>query len=191
MFITDVKTNNFTIQARKGPAFIQDYIKREQLSETKKYLEQDLIKVITGPRRAGKSVFSLLLLEQTDFAYVNFDDEQLLELDNYDKLIQVLFEVYSDPEYLLFDEIQNLKKWEVFVNKLQRRDFNIVITGSNSKLLSRELGTTLTGRHIPIELLPFSFREFLLSQNSGLDTTDEMTPDKKGELLDQLDSFTH
>jgi predicted AAA+ superfamily ATPase len=70
---------------------------------------------------------------------------------------------YGKPEFLLFDEIQNLPRWELFANRLQRQGRKLVITGSNSNLLSQELATHLTGRHLPVPMLPFSFREAMLS----------------------------
>jgi len=60
------------------------------------------------------------------------------------------------------DEVQNIKGWELFVNRLKRSGYNIITTGSNSELLSKELATHLTGRHLSLELFPFSFKEFLL-----------------------------
>lgn len=122
----------------------------------------DIIKVIIGPRRAGKSFFAIHMLDKLgSFGYANFDDEKLLEVKDYDEIVNTLNSLYNNPEYLLFDEIQNLEKWELFVNRLQRQGYNLVITGSNSKLLSRELATHLTGRHILINIFPFSFKEFL------------------------------
>ncbi len=127
-----------------------------------KKLKNPLIKIIIGPRRAGKSFFALHFLSKLkDFGYVNFDDEQLVELKDYDSLIEALNSVYKNPKNLLFDEIQNLEKWELFVNRLTRQGFNLIITGSNSKLLSKELATHLTGRHFLIYLFPFSFKEYL------------------------------
>jgi len=69
--------------------------------------------------------------------------------------------LYKNPKHILFDEIQNLEKWELFVNRLQRQGYNLIITGSNSKLLSHELATHLTGRHFLMNLFPFSFKEFI------------------------------
>ena len=69
-------------------------------------LSSDMIKVITGPRRAGKSVFAILLLKNEDFAYVNFDDEALLKPDNYDAILTALLEVYPKSKYFLFDEAE-------------------------------------------------------------------------------------
>lgn len=163
------------------------YILREKLSFAKKFLETDLIKVITGPRRAGKSVFSILLLKDKNFAYLNFDDENLLKIKNTDEIVRGIFEVYSEPKFILFDEIQNLEKWELFVNKLQRRGYNLILTGSNARLLSKELATALTGRHIPIEIFPFNFREFLKAKNFEL--KEELLPEEKGKILNYLDLY--
>lgn len=147
----------------------RDYIPREGLTWGQKSLENDLIKVITGPRRAGKSVFALLMLKGKNFAYLNFDDERLLSLRDLDEIFMTLGEVYGPFSYLLLDEIQNVENWELWVNRLQRRGLKIVITGSNSKLLSRELASHLTGRYESYCLLPFSFREFIRARNFDFD----------------------
>lgn len=135
-----------------------------------KYVEKDakikesgnLIRVITGPRRAGKSFFAIHHLSKLGkFGYANFDDEKLVEVEDYDEIINAIDSIYDGPKNVLFDEIQNLKKWELFVNRLQRQGYRLVITGSNSNLLSRELATHLTGRHTLTQIFPFSFREFI------------------------------
>ena len=164
------------------------YIPREKLGAFKPSLSSELIKVITGPRRAGKSVFAFLLLKGEDFAYVNFDDEALLKPDNYDAIFAALLEVYPKSKYFLFDEIQNLDKWEVFVSKLHRRGYNLVLTGSNARLLSSELSTALTGRYAAVEILPFSFREFLLARNYQ-SAQAEASPEAKAELLGLLEEY--
>ena len=82
-----------------------DYIKRSDIEVNKEYLSTGLIKLITGPSRAGKSVFSLQLLRNENFAYLNFDDDQLLKHYNEDEVIQSLNEIYPDYKYLLMDEI--------------------------------------------------------------------------------------
>lgn len=125
-------------------------------------LKNNIIKVIVGPRRAGKSFLAVhFLKKQGNFGYINFDDEKLIETTDYDELISAMNSVYNNPKYFLFDEIQNLSKWELFVNRLQRQGYNLVITGSNSNLLSKELATHLTGRHFLINVFPFSFNEYL------------------------------
>jgi len=164
------------------------YIHREKLGAFKTALSSDLIKVITGPRRAGKSIFAFLLLKDKDFAYVNFDDEALLKPDNYDAVLAALLEVYPESKYFLFDEIQNLDKWEVFVSKLHRRGYNLVLTGSNAHLLSSELATALTGRYTAVEILPFSFREFLLARDYR-PAQAVAAPEARAEILGFLEEY--
>jgi predicted AAA+ superfamily ATPase len=125
-------------------------------------LSDNLIKVITGPRRAGKSFYAVHLIQQAgSYGYLNFDDERLTAVGDYDEIVSAIKAVYGNPHYLLFDEIQNLPRWELFVNRLQRQGFRLLITGSNANLLSSELSTHLTGRHTVHVLFPFSFGEFL------------------------------
>lgn len=122
-------------------------------------LDSPLIKLITGPRRVGKSVFALLMLQGKNYAYLNFDDSQLLEKWDEELVIAMLDNVYSGYDYLLLDEVQNLPDWDLFVSKLYRRGKNLIITGSNAKMLSSEMATVLTGRYLQIEILPFSLEE--------------------------------
>ena len=165
--------------------------KREMESKLKeKYVKRDaelklnnrLIKVIAGPRRAGKSFFALHILSKFgEFGYINFDDERLVEVKNYDEIVEAMDIVYKNPKYVLLDEIQNLPRWELFVNRLQRQGRNLVITGSNSNLLSKELATHLTGRHLLTYVLPFSFAEFLKLDEKEL--TSSETKRKLSEYL--------
>ncbi|MBP8655050.1 MAG: ATP-binding protein [Kiritimatiellae bacterium] len=136
-----------------------------------RYVERDvhwpadtgsLVRVVVGPRRAGKSFLASHLLK-TDGGggYVNFDDERLLDVQDYDDIVNAVDSVYGQPQTLLLDEVQNLPRWELLVNRLQRQGRRLIVTGSNSNLLSRELATHLTGRHVLIPLLPFGYRERL------------------------------
>jgi len=138
-------------------------IERDCFSDYLKYIDSKQTKVITGVRRSGKSIIAYQLLKNRPFAYANFDDELLANIaaEDLNKIIEVFYEIYPDFKYIFFDEIQNVAGWELFINRLQRQGFNLVITGSNAKLLSKELATHLTGRHIALELFPFSFKEFL------------------------------
>jgi len=132
-------------------------------------LDNNLIKVIIGPRRAGKSFYAIhLLKESNNFGYINFDDEKLNDMQNYSGLESALNSLYNKPKYVLLDEIQNFPKWELFVNRLQRQGFYLIITGSNSNLLSKELSTHLTGRHSLIAIFPFSFKEYLELEDTDL-----------------------
>lgn len=187
LFIRNSMIRDIILQQKKEKEMMLSrvYIEREKIPFMQKFLDTDLIKIITGPRRAGKSSFAFLSLKNRNFGYLNFDDENLLKFSG-DEIIKGIFEVYKKPDIILFDEIQNFADWEIFVNKLQRRGFNLILTGSNAKLLSRELSTLLTGRHIPIEILPFSFREFLKSKNFEIE---EGLPQTKGEVLNYLNEF--
>lgn len=143
------------LDAKLKEAYVERSIDSNKLSN-------HLIKVIIGPRRAGKSFFALhFLKKQGNFGYVNFDDEKITSVEDYDSIVETMNSVYDNPKYVLFDEIQNLPKWELFANRLQRKGMNLIITGSNSHLLSKELATHLTGRHLLINILPFSFKEYL------------------------------
>ncbi len=138
-------------------------IARENFHEVETVIPSRLIKVITGIRRCGKSIFAFQLLKNKNYGYINFDDEKLagIESDQLNDLLEAVYEVYGKVDYLFLDEVQNVLGWELFVNRLQRQQLNVIVTGSNAKLLSRELATHLTGRHMAVELFPFSFREFL------------------------------
>ena len=167
----------------------QAYIVRIDDAVKAAYLSTTLIKLISGPRRAGKSVMALQLLENQNFAYLNFDDDLLLKNFNEDTVIQGLNEVFPEYDYLLLDEIQNLPDWELWVGKLYRRGVNLVITGSNSKLLSHEMATSLTGRYLQMTVLPFSFSE-TIRFNKQLDPLDSnATPTEKGKMLGLLQTY--
>ena len=131
--------------------------------------DNNLIKVIIGPRRAGKSFFAVHALRTIgSFGYVNFDDERLLTVVDYDEILNHLDTLYGHPKYLLLDEIQNVSRWELWINRLQRQGRRVIVTGSNSNLLSQELATHLTGRHVQTLLFPFSFSERLKWMNRAL-----------------------
>ena len=164
-----------------------DLVKRDVAENIESYLRHDLIKVVTGVRRSGKSIFCFMVLDDVDFGYVNFDEKEIAELDNYDEILRYVQEFYGDVEFLFLDEIQNLNNWELWVNSLHRRGYNLLITGSNAKLLSRELATHLTGRHISVELFPFSFKEYL--DAVGFDIKDEYIEEEIGIILNYLKRY--
>ncbi|MCH5301192.1 MAG: ATP-binding protein [Prevotella sp.] len=164
------------------------YQPREYQKRASAFMASPLIKLITGPRRAGKSVFALLLLKEKNFAYLNFDDEKLLGKFDEDAVMQALQEVYPGYEYLMLDEIQNLDHWDLWVSKLYRRGHNLLITGSNAKLLSSEMGTVLTGRFVEMEILPFSLTECL---NYRQASWAEDLPDERATLMLQVSDYMH
>jgi len=123
--------------------------------------DSPLIKVVIGPRRAGKSTLVHHVLNGVPHAHFNFEDDRLpAELET-DALLSALQTVWGKAENqtYFFDEIQNLARWEQFLHRIHRARKNIFITGSNSRLLSKELATSLTGRYLSHTLLPFSWPE--------------------------------
>lgn len=135
------------------------YLVRQTVYDFDELLQSPNIKLLTGPRRVGKSTQAILMLRGKNFAYLNFDDNELLK--NWDESLaeKILAEVYPNYEYLLLDEVQNVDGWDVWVSKLFRRGVNLVITGSNANMLSGEMASVLTGRYSEIKMLPFSFEE--------------------------------
>ncbi|RLI91744.1 MAG: hypothetical protein DRO95_03710 [Candidatus Altiarchaeales archaeon] len=97
-------------------------------------------------------------------------------------------EIYGDVKILLLDEIQNLDGWELWVNSLCRRDYNLIVTGSNARLLSKELATHLTGRYLEFEVFPFSFREYLRWKDFDLENI-EYIEEKQGKLKHELRKY--
>ena len=113
--------------------------------------------IITGIRRCGKSTLLLQLLRRDyqDAIYLNFDDIRLSGFETGD-LVRLHREIEKRGiKVLFFDEIQTVKGWETYINQLLREGYKVFITGSNASMLSVELGTHLTGRHLTMELFPF------------------------------------
>lgn len=150
--------------------YSKPYIERDTKYQIAEMLKNPLIKLITGPRRAGKSVFAFLMLRGCNFAYLNFDDQQLLDRWDEDYVEDALDSVYPNYEYLMLDEVQNLPGWDMWVSKLYRNGKNLIITGSNANMLSSEMATMLTGRYLQIEILPFSLAETMAA--NGIDIND-------------------
>ncbi len=136
------------------------YLIRKSSQDSDVLLNSHLIKLITGPRRVGKSTHALLMLRDKNFAYLNFDSQPLLDAWDANLVIRMLDDVYPNYEYLLLDEVQNLDAWDLWVSELFRKGKNLVITGSNAKMLSSEMATVLTGKYLQIEMFPFSMEEF-------------------------------
>ncbi len=149
----------------------QQWVLREKVPDIN--IKSNLVQIITGVRRCGKSTLAWQGLKDSNFAYVNFDDERFLNLtaDRLNDLLEALYTVYGDFDYLLLDEIQNVEGWHLFVNRLMRNKIKVVLTGSNSNLLSREMASHLTGRYSTIELLPFSFNEYLIAKKIDIPNT--------------------
>ena len=155
------------------------------------FIKTSLIVVISGIRRCGKSSLLYLIkekmkLQEQDYCYFNFDDERIIPaLETLDQIYNLHIELFAKEPVLFLDEIQNVKGWEKFVNRIHEKGIKIFVSGSNANLLSSEISTSLTGRNKVLELFPFSFSEFLLF--IGEDYNLEKLTSKRKALL--LNSF--
>ena len=129
--------------------------------------------VLTGPRRAGKTFAMFRKIQDListgtppdSILYINFEDERLMEMTASDlnHLLEAYHELFDQTPLLFFDEIQNIDGWEKFARRLADQGHRIFITGSNARMLSREIATTLGGRFIVKEVFPLSFHEYLVA----------------------------
>lgn len=131
------------------------------------YLKNKFIIVVSGVRRCGKSTLIRKINSLYPGYYLNFDDERLInfKLEDFELLHETFIELYGEKEIFYFDEIQNITGWERYVRRLHDRRKKVIVTGSNATMLSRELGTHLTGRYLEIKMYPFSFKEYLRFNN--------------------------
>jgi len=154
-----------------------------------KYLvSTPFITVISGIRRSGKSTLLYQLTKYfKEFHYVNFDDERFFDFEVTDfKTLMLVLNQFSETKTIFIDEIQNIPSWERFVRRIYDEGYKIFITGSNSKLLSSELSTHLTGRYIKTELFPFSFTEYLTFHKINFRNSDSGV---KAQLLKYFDKY--
>jgi predicted AAA+ superfamily ATPase len=155
-----------------------EYVEREMLPSVLALSKLKHIVVISGHRRAGKSVFLSQIIHEfygmDKIYYLNLDDERFasLTLEDMNRVMEVFMQLFGKRKIIFLDEVQNLEGWEKFVSRLYNEHYKIYLTGSNAKLLSSELATLLTGRYTEMEIFPFSFREFL--RYRGIEVTEEM-----------------
>jgi len=177
------------LEQEKDRQDIDAGIPRAALSIASRHATLPHAVVVSGVRRSGKSTLLNQIISdlyKKGVYYFNFEDERLVDfdVDDFNHLYEVFLELYGDKKIFFFDEVQNVPQWEVFVRRMQGKGCKFFITGSNASLLSKELGTKLTGRNVNVELFPFSFMEFLsfkgfqLSKN-GLSLTSERAAIKK------------
>ena len=147
-------------------------IRDNYLSKIRPFYDVDLIKVITGIRRSGKSVILTQIIDEIKengiddkyIIYINFESKEYSFIKNDDDLYKYIKEKMTNNKkyYLFFDEIQNVEKWELAINSFKadyKEKVSMFITGSNSDLLSSELATHIAGRYVSFKILPFSFKE--------------------------------
>jgi predicted AAA+ superfamily ATPase len=169
-------------------------IVRTQLAKVEQAASLPHAVIVSGLRRAGKSTLLAQMahkMGQDRFYYLNFEDDRFIDFNagDFTDLYQALVEVYGLRKTFIIDEIQNIQGWEHFVRRFMDQGFKFFISGSNAALLSRELGTRLTGRYVPFELFPFSFREFLSFRGYPIPSLGRMTTVETAQLRKTLDDY--
>lgn len=170
-------------------------IEREALKIAEKKMKLPNVIVITGLRRCGKSTLLRQIIKNfcndEDFYYVTFEDERLLNFPatEFNRIYLALLQLYGKKKTFFIDEIQNIDKFELFVRRFNDDGFKMIITGSSANLLSRELGTRLTGRHVDLVLKPFSFKEFLILKNFEINPGNFYTTEEKSQLLRHFSGY--
>lgn len=156
----------------------QEYIGRISLVERSFQLEKNGDYVFVGVRQAGKSYLLYQLMQQKmrngvqieDIVYVNFDDERLIGMTaaDFDLILQAYHSMYEGTPIFFFDEIQNVEGWANFARRLANQKYRVYVTGSNAKMLGRDIETVLGGRYLDIKVFPYSFQEYLKAMGVSL-----------------------
>ncbi|MEI7961348.1 MAG: ATP-binding protein [archaeon] len=183
----------YSVLYRQQESFFEpkNLVSRDAVSKVLALLKLKLPVVITGIRRCGKSSLMVLVrdelkLYKKNCIFVDFSDERLIDFDHndFEKIESYLVENnYAKEVFFFIDEVQEVMHWEKWVNRLKEKH-QILITGSNSKLLSKEIASTLTGRSTSLNLQPFGFKEFLFAKNTNLDNY--LLDSKKQALIRRL-----
>ncbi|NGX43504.1 MAG: hypothetical protein K940chlam7_01802 [Chlamydiae bacterium] len=171
----------------------RNFFDRSQSEVIQKFIDDPNVLILSGIRRAGKSTIMRALQQKQPEAdyYFNFDDERLIqfEVEDFQVLLEVFIELFGKQSTFYFDEIQNIEKWERFIRRLYEQGNKIFITGSNARLLSRELGTHLTGRNIQLEVYPLSFKEIVYHEYPELLEKKAFSTSDIGTLLNVFATY--
>ena len=181
----------------------QQEIGKIQLVERPIYFEEQANYVLVGIRRAGKSYQMYQDIQNLvrsgkatleDCLYINFEDERIssIEASELGLLLECYAEMYDNRKPLVYlDEIQNIGGWEKFARRLADSKYRVFITGSNARMLSRDIATTLGGRYIIREVFPFSFAEYLTFHQIHLKTNWEFDPEQRLEVIKLFNTYFH
>ena len=159
-------------------------VDRDIMNKYDDFHENPFVVIISGVRRCGKSTLLKQIINENPGYYLNFDDDRLINfsVNDFQKLAEVFLELYGERKYYYLDEIQNIKGWELFARRLREEEKKLYVTGSNATMLSKELGTRLTGRYLQITLYPFSFHEFIQYKKVPVHKLDNFTTEEKSHL---------
>lgn len=157
--------------------------------------------ILVGIRRAGKSYLLYQRMQQmlaeghdwSEMLYLNFEDERLegFTAMDFNLILEAHYEIYGKRPMLFLDEIQNIAGWEKFARRLADNKYKVFITGSNAKMLSSDIQTTLGGRYIPVNVYPYSFAEFLDAWQVPYDMLSLITTEGKARVMNRLKDYIH
>ena len=176
-------------------------IRETQLVNRPMTFESNVCYVLVGIRRAGKSYLMMQDIQQRirqgemtleDCLYINFEDERLegIQAAGLNVLIECYQEMFGAKKpWVYLDEIQNIAGWEKFVRRLADQKYRVMVTGSNARMLSKEVATTLGGRYVVREVFPFSYAEYLTYQGIHLSANWEYDPDTRLEVIRRMDDY--
>lgn len=179
----------------------QQEIKEVKLLQRGEIFDSQSRYVLTGIRRAGKSYtlyqdmlnkMSSGMAQVEDFLYIHFEDERIasIEAPELGLILDAYWEMYDQKHpYIYLDEIQNIIGWEKFARRLAESKHHVMITGSNAKMLSKEITTTLGGSYIPRDIYPFSFDEYLQYYNAKLDKNWEFNPEQRLSVIRHFNEY--
>lgn len=157
--------------------------------------------IVVGIRRAGKSYLLYQQIQKLlkeghgwdEMLYINFEDERLEGFNalDFNLILEAHFEMYGKRPMLFLDEIQNITGWEKFARRLADNKYKVVITGSNAKMLSTDIQTTLGGRYLPVNVYPYSFKEFLDVAQTPYDRLTLLSTEGKARMMNRLKDYLH
>jgi predicted AAA+ superfamily ATPase len=169
---------------------------RDVLVEVERHMKKPHAITLAGVRRCGKSTLLRQIAERflgSGYHYCHFEDERLLNFQARDfaLLHEVLIECFGEQKVMLLDEVQNAPGWEAFVRRMLEAGRKFIITGSNAALLSRELGSKLTGRHVTVDVFPFSFGEYLRHVGAQPDDKALLEASGRAVLARHIEAYRH
>lgn len=172
-------------------------VTREKIAEAEEYLQLPHIYLISGIRRCGKSTFLRQIADKfynnEDFFFVNFEDERLFDFkaSDFNTILEIQIELFGNHKTFIIDEIQNIDKFELFLRRLSDSGYKFIVSGSNAELLSGEIATKITGRHIETNLGPFNFREFLSFHQLTVDVNDILDTEKRAIISSHFEEYLY
>lgn len=184
------------IDQRNSILLKRTFIERDCYKEVIDKLHLPHVQVLTGLRRSGKSSLMRQIIHnhfsEGNFYYINFEDERLIDFSasNFYIFHEALIELFGNQTTFFLDEVQNIKGFESFVRRLTEEGNKFIITGSNANLLSSEIATKLTGRHIDTFVPPFTFKEFLRYKNVEVEPTSIYDTQQRIQLKVYFDEYT-